>query len=364
MNRFPTAPACAVSAGSPWLRPPLNTPARAAAPNVVYVQQQKRRFNPLWLVLILLFLLLSCCCLLMLLGLVDAPVIAAPIVEQARQFTPIQQRPVQEKDGPKEKPAVNCEKAAERLNAVDLNGFINCMPALNQCWTELVGLDDYKGVQLDYGWDGTVQGKAACGPNILNGGKQTCIFPMDPKSDRVDFWFSIKGDCRQHECWVGGMLPAQDAGGKGGAPLGCCANPEASNVIYRREPPEVGQLYLSFVLVCGQAGKPGECTPWEAWVGADRDILWTQGECCVKDEDPTLQYCKGAINDQKKSMTRIVSLDPDCPWEVEFQSPYYEPPAPEDGTTGGSSDDGCPSGQSMCGGSCCTDGHCSGGSCY
>ena len=126
----------------------------------------------------------------------------------------------------------------------------------------------------------------------------------------------------------------------------------------------MGQLYLSFVLVCGQAGKPGECTPWEAWVGADRDILWTQGECCVKDEDPTLQYCKGAINDQKKSMTRIVSLDPDCPWQVEFQSPYYEPPAPADDTTGGTSDDGCPSGQSMCGGSCCTDGHCSGGSCY
>ena len=174
------------------------------APGGVCPAGQERRFNPLWLVLILLFLLLSCCCLLMLLGLVDAPVIAAPIVEQARQFTPIQQRPVQEKDGPKEKPAVNCEKAAERLNAVDLNGFINCMPALNQCWTELVGLDDYKDVQLDYGWDGTVQGKAACGPNILNGGKQTCIFPMDPKSDRVDFWFSIKGECRQHECWVGG----------------------------------------------------------------------------------------------------------------------------------------------------------------
>ena len=187
-------------------------PAAASAPPpppvVVQVATppRKRRFNALWLVMLLLLMIVSCCCLLMLLGLVDAPVIAAPIVEQARKIVPLQDNPVEKP--PKQKPPAGCEAVQDRLDRVDTNGVITCMPGLNQCWTELAGLDDYKGVELEYGWDGTVQGKAVCAPNILNGGRPTCVFPFDPQSNRVDFWFSI-GNCRQFECWSEGWLPGQ-----------------------------------------------------------------------------------------------------------------------------------------------------------
>lgn len=448
-----TAAAAAPAAGSAAPPPPVIV--QVAAP------PRKRRFNPLWLVMLLLFLIVSCCCLLMLLGLVDAPVIAAPIVEQARKVVLIQDNPVDKP--PKQKPPAGCEAVQDRLDKVDTNGVITCMPGLNQCWTELAGLDDYKGVDLEYGWDGTVQGKAVCAPNILNGGKPTCIFPFDPQSNRVDFWFSI-GNCRQFECWSEGWLPGQAPapvppvaapptcedhqtelasaklgekttcfvtsglctteitgmnyreyeisyrwqggsitkaqcedtgtalkcsfpfntqsdvvdfwasfagcpkrylGNSGGwlddsevkapepppsAPV-CCEVVDASGVKYFRDPPEVGPLNLGFKLSCDQ--------PWalddgfidfDAYIGANGDIPWGSGSCSLFGEDTRQLECAADVEKagQKKSRTTIVLEG--CPsLDITFQSPFFTPPEP------GAS---CPSGQSMCNGSCCSSSCC------
>jgi len=345
---------------------------QAPTPIIVNAQAQgkKRRLNLLWLLLLLL-LLVTCCCCLLSYEVVRAPDFIEPLLEPVLDplrkvlpqipFPPFNDENGKDGRGQKQQ---TCEDFRDQLKAADPGQETICYTTRNECYTDVVGLGDLEDIQVSYQWDQENKRTATCeerGDNVLR-----CYFPRNTQSDRVDYWIALE-DCEEELGYSDGWLEDQDEGEfpePPEPPLSqssgtCCQQVEAKSVKYFRDPPEIGPLFLGFDLVCDQPWQVGDdCAEWEAWVGAERDIFWTSGSCCPDAENPNRLNCEGGIDNQKKSMTKIEMSYGDCSWEVEFQSPYYAPVEEEE-------DDGCPPGESMCDGSCCTDGHCScsGGSC-
>ena len=356
--------------------------AAGPAPVVVEVQteKKKRRSSSLWLLLLLLLMVICCCCFLLLYEQVKTPDFVAPVLnpllDQVRKVLPrlpFLPRPGGNNPADKnqdngkgandEQQLPSCDDLRSQLKAANLGQETTCSKSSNTCWTEINGLENYTDFTISYRWQGFPKAYVNC---ENNGAKLTCSFPYNSESDRVDYYISI-GNCEENlgysDGWLGGAEAAAPEPGLSEPKTACCSAVKPEQPIYFRDPPEVGKLYLGFGLGCEDSWNfdDNTCAEFDAYVGAKRDIFWASGECCPDAESPDkFLLCEAPLEDQKKSATKIELRYGSCYWETEFQSPYFAPPEPDSE----SSSDGCPAGESMCVGSCCTDGHCntSGGS--
>ena len=289
------------------------------------------------------------------------------IVDVIQDILPLPKPPKQEDlggqtvggDDQVKKPAT-CEEFRAMLQSADLGSETSCYTSSNECYTDIKGIPFYDGLQIDYQWEGGSRGQSSC--EKINDTIR-CHMPRKTDSDRVDYWILLNG-CEEALGYSNGWLEDQSASNQGSEisepeesrpEAHCCSEIEPEDPVYFRNPKPNGPLFLGFGVRCkeGWDFTPNTCASFDAYVGAERDQLWTSGECCPDEESPdTFLSCEAKLEDQKKSATQIQIRYGECYWELEFQSPYYAPKIPSKGSGD------CPSGESMCYGSCCSIGHC------
>jgi hypothetical protein len=229
-----------------------------------------------------------------------------------------------------------------------------CFPSSQRCTTVIKNIEGLGDVQVWAQWQGSQKVNTIC---ERKDGELSCGFPYDTNSDRVDYWIRL-GDCEESLGYSDGWLEKTEPEAE---PLNnepatnCCQVVKNEAPVYFRDPPKVGTLYLGFGLNCEQPWDfdPNTCATFDAYVGANRDIFWTNGECCIDAESPYFLGCKAPIKDQKKSATKIELRYGECMWDFEFQSPYEAPQESCDGT---------PCGNTCCAAGCvcdCWEGVCS-----
>lgn len=351
-------------------------PAGGAVPNVVVVEQpgKKKLVNLLWLVILLLLLLITCCCLLLLYERIELPEairpIVGPVINKVREALPLPAIPGGQDGGEvviedqaagneKGKPST-CEDFRTQLKTADLGADTMCFNTRDECYVDIENIDFYNGLEIDIQWQGSDRQQASCKQMIdANDGFIRCTFPRVKNSDRVDYWILLD-ECEEDlgfsDGWLESLPQAPPPESPSSKPASCCATVLPEQPVYVRIPPPNGPLFLAFGAQCAEGWNftPNTCATFDAYVGANRDIFWTSGECCPDPESPNkFLGCEANIQEagQKKSATQIKLRYGECYWEFEFQSPYYAPPV--EGPTGD-----CPSGQAMCYGSCCSQGHC------
>jgi len=350
-------------------------PVEQPQPQVVIIQQpaRKKRVRLIWLLLLLLLLLVTCCCLLMY-EQVQVPEIVQPwvdpVIEQIRKVLPLPNLPglveqggAQPGKGAEQGRPATCEDFREQLKAADLGAETMCYTTRNECYTDIVGVELYDGLTVDFQWDGDSRKQATCEQKT---GYIRCYFTRNTNSDRVSYWIMLD-ECEEDLGFSSGWLEEQPQAAQPPEPEisepepYCCSEVKPEQPVYFRNPAPNGPLFLGFGLQCagGWQFDPETCATFDAYVGANRDQYWASGECCPDAESPeNWLLCQAPLEDQKKSATLIQLRYGECYWEFEFQSPYY---APEESAE-------CPPGESLCEGLCCSIGHCcdwgSGLGCY
>jgi len=138
-------------------------------------------------------------------------------------------------------------------------------------------------------------------------------------------------------------------------PAVCCEEVETGSMEYFRNPKPNGPLHLGFDLRCdGPWQIEGDTINFDAYVRYDASEKWGDtGTCRYYGESYNTLRCEAKIPDGQQKTGKVTIELEGCPTlDITSQAPPYFDPSP----SGGSGP--CPSGQSMCEGSCCSIGHC------
>jgi len=356
---------------------------------VVQVQQEKkRRFNPLWLALLLLLLVISCGCLMMYDVVVPPASVASavdPMLEAVRVRIPpgidraiggvaegLGAQPggdggVANDDnnaGNANQPAEVappgdqvCEQLNDHFNSGELQSLVTCAEDSNgqisddECrisvdmWDimdddlDKLPMDEIreKGFEVRYRWkngkSGIVKITDTC--TVLNWCNN---IPRDPNSDRLDYTILYEG-CEIGKDYSDGRL-IEDAPPP--ADPECCSNTGFYNIYY-----EAGLLY--FDIECKNERFAEQTARGTVYDGAGN--FWTDVECKVENNDAFSFFeCEGLNAVSVKSGAVRIEMEYEdaagniC--QIEDAGGSFQPPAM------------CPDGQSLCAGSCCSEGHC------
>lgn len=360
---------------------------------VVQVQQeQKRRINPLWLALLLLLLVISCGCLMMYDVVVPPASVAAavdPMLEAVRMRIPagidraiggiaegLGAQPggdggkaVGEVDGGQAGGVVEegkggvetvasvgeCNDLIEQFKSGDSSTFFACSEdyndifggtiASNLCTAAVADqnfagspmqeLGEKYGIEIRFEWEDGRKGVSKCKDGVTF---WRCTVPRDQDSERIDYTISI-GDCEfgDHSWEQPIEEPPPPA-----EPV-CCTNIQFVNLYY-----EAGLLY--FDILCNDTRFADQTARGTVFDGAGN--FWTDVECKTVNNDAFSFFeCKGLNAVSVKSGNvrlemRYADAASDGHCEIESAGGSFPPPAM------------CPSGQSLCAGSCCSEGHC------
>ena len=375
---------------APRTTPPQPTPVEV----VVKVQEEKkRRLYPLW-VLILLLLLLLCCCGLMLTEQVEVPEVIAPqvnpILDNMRESLPDfiggigtgreEGGDGGDKDGggkgkqPAKEEEADCDDEELKLQIMRNVGqkFKGCNDGI--CEVHLENTENVGNLELII-WSCYEPG-GCLDPWIEecedHGVFQSCTFPEPrwPEDDgiltEIDFAVIPEGCNLDDGLYVRpgpwdrfgnyiGMGAEEEEAAAEEEPVDCC---EIVNVIEVRM--EItNKFILKFDVECDGSwpASGGECIPGKTYVGADQDIFWADVDCCPDSSADDLLHCESGHVDQKVSWTKVELSDGECTWESpKFFTPAYQQ---DNRFPDSDSDSDCPSGESMCASSCCSNGHCS-----
>jgi len=385
-----------------WQKPPSRAP-RTIPPQptpvevVVKVQEEKkRRLDMLW-VLILLLLLLVCCCGLMLTEQVEVPEIIAPqvnpILDNMRESLPDFIGGLRtdggdggdggDKDGggngkqPAKEEEADCDDEELRqqiMRDVDLE-FKGCFGGIlrdGMCEVHLENTENMGNLELII-WSCYEHVADCLDPRIVECEDhdvfQNCTFPEPrwPEDDgiltEIDFEVIPKG-CNLDDGLYVRPGPWDRFGNKIGEVAEeevdeCCELVDISHVGYIGTPGVSRDLSFDLELGCMPFSDddPELRITGSAYIGADpQDIFWTDVECYYPSDISNVYHCHSTVGnvDQKESTVRVELEYEGCEWEVFFHTPPYFR-----GVTGEEDGGECQSGQVMCAGSCCSNGHCS-----
>jgi len=375
-----------------------SAPPESAAPTqpqtvVVQVQQeQKRPFNPLWVALLLLLLVISCGCLMMYDVVVPPASVAAavdPMLEAVRVRIPagidraiggvaegLGAQPVgdggkavgegdggqaggvvEEGQGGVETAASvgECNDLIEQFESGDSETFFACSEDYNDIFggtisdnlctaavadqnnagSPLQELGEKYGIEIRYEWEDGRQGVSKCQDGVTF---WRCTVPRDQDSERIDYTISI-GECEfGNHSWeqpIEEPPPPVE-------PM-CCPDHSFVNIYY-----DAGLLY--FDILCEGGRLEEQTARGTVYDGAGN--FWTDVECKTVNNDKFSFFaCKGLNAVSVKSGNVRLEMEyadaaSDGHCEIGPAEGSFPPPAM------------CPSGQSLCAGICCSEGHC------